>query len=336
MENIQLASLADDFKIYDNYQLKDLLLVSLLEDYINDKEIFKNLSDILISNNIISDRKLLSDNTKITRMNIMQKLSRFKKHNTINNNFTRLNDIGSGAFGTVSRVVNKCDNNEYAIKKIYIKKDKKYDKTLKEVILMSKLNHPNIVRYHNSWMDMDIPMGDNMNNAIMNPVPTLNIQMELCNMTLKTYLKNRDNVNNAHVKKIIEGIINGVRYIHSQNIIHRDLNPNNILLDKELNVKIADFGISIKEGELVDDNPSYAYGDPLYTAPEVRNNNLITKRCDIYSVGVIYYELLNVFNTNMERVISMNKIQTDHPLIQNMVCPYNKRIKDLNLCYKYI
>jgi len=329
----------DEVNYYNNKKLdmKELLLATLLEDYINDNDRFAKISNLLFNNNIITDMSTISDSTKLLRQSILQKLSGLKDRSNINNNFTKIEDLGAGAYGVVSRVINKCDNNEYAIKKVPIKKGTLYEKRLKEVVLMSKLNHPNIVRYHNSWID-SIKEDDtnNNNNILIKPVPILNIQMELCDRTLKEYIQQRKTINLDENKKIMEGIINGLDYIHKNGIVHRDINPNNILLDSELNVKITDFGIAISDGETITENPSYIYGNPIYVAPEV-NNGIITKKCDIYSAGVLFFELINMFKTNMERIISISNISnTDSDLVSVMISPYENRIDDISKCLQYL
>src|SRR5690606_5880277 len=127
------------------------------------------------------------------------------------------------------------------------------------------------------------------------------IQMELCSLSLADYLDDRnysgkdDFVKDA--KNIFGQIIDAVKYIHSQDIIHRDLTPRNLFLDDDLNVKIGDFGLSkkSKEDKLLSTYDSY--GNIMYMAPEELDDYKCSKKSDIYSLGIIYLELLTNFNT---------------------------------------
>jgi serine/threonine-protein kinase len=87
---------------------------------------------------------------------------------------------------------------------------------------------------------------------------------------------------------IKQGIVNGIKYIHDANIIHRDLKSDNILLAKNLQPKITDFGFSIFTNE----HPDYFSGSYDYTAPEALNNEDQTQKSDMFSIGVIIAEMI--------------------------------------------
>lgn len=310
-------------------EVKDLLLIALLENYIDDPNNFSLISNYLIKNNIVN-KNAVSKNVKPIRNSIIMELNKFKINKYCDSNeFEMIEHIGEGAFGTVDRVKNKFDNKEYAIKHIPIEKDKKYMKTLNEVKIMADLKHDNIIGYHNSWVSQDISNNESsIKNSLAKCNPTLHIQMELGYMTLRDYIDDRTEINIDDNIKIIQGIVEGVKYIHSKGYVHRDLNPNNILLSKDLIVKISDFGIAVKEGDPIYDNPSYMYGNPLYTAEEVYEK-IITKKADIYSIGMIYYELENLFTTRMERAIAMRNIDTNNEIIIGMTKKYESRLDTL-------
>ncbi|KAK6185308.1 hypothetical protein SNE40_007570 [Patella caerulea] len=161
------------------------------------------------------------------------------------------------------------------------------------------------------------------------PIVQLYIQMELCQQTLQMRLLNR----NSKLKdikdlvdykeenlKIIHQILTGVDYIHSKGLIHRDLKPRNIfLLEPGLHVKIGDFGLATEDvlGGVSKDtiiapspdvkdsfkleNLTSGVGTSTYAAPEQLTGNYYDSKSDIYSIGVILFEVFNVFNTEMER-----------------------------------
>lgn len=85
-------------------------------------------------------------------------------------------------------------------------------------------------------------------------------------------------------------IVFGVKYLHSMNIIHRDLKPDNCLFDCNNRMKIADFGVSKRNSN---QNPEFQTlcGTPLYMAPEVFLDEPYDKTVDIWSLGVMFYEM---------------------------------------------
>lgn len=144
--------------------------------------------------------------------------------------------------------------------------------------------------------------------------PVLYIQQELCKHSLAEYIKSR---NYKHQQIILEevnhlmlGILKGLHYIHSENILHRDINTSNIFVTENGTAKIGDFGISTK---LINDSKiaiiSDEYGTALYRPPEQLQYNIYTTASDIYSVGIIYFELINMFLTESERIRSIEQLK---------------------------
>ena len=92
-------------------------------------------------------------------------------------------------------------------------------------------------------------------------------------------------------RRFFQQLISGIEYSHRLKIVHRDLKPENVLLDDDLNVKIADFGLSnvIKDGDFL----KTSCGSPNYAAPEVIRGGLYTgPEIDVWSCGVILYVML--------------------------------------------
>ncbi len=93
-------------------------------------------------------------------------------------------------------------------------------------------------------------------------------------------------------RRFFQQLISGIEYSHRLKIVHRDLKPENVLLDDDLNVKIADFGLSneIKDGDFL----KTSCGSPNYAAPEVIRGGLYTgPEIDVWSAGVILYVMLS-------------------------------------------
>ena len=123
-------------------------------------------------------------------------------------------------------------------------------------------------------------------------------------------------------RRFFQQIMSGVEYCHRHNVVHRDLKPENLLLDQNLNVKIADFGLSnmMTDGEFL----RTSCGSPNYAAPEVISGKLYAgPEVDIWSCGVILYALLcGTLPFDDEHVPTLfRKIKCKN----NCIVPYVKR-----------
>uniref|UniRef100_A0A9J8BRS3 Eukaryotic translation initiation factor 2-alpha kinase 1 n=2 Tax=Cyprinus carpio TaxID=7962 RepID=A0A9J8BRS3_CYPCA len=355
--------------------------------------------------------------------------------------FEEIASLGKGSYGKVFKVTNKLDGQEYAVKKILIKKVKREDcmKVLREVKVLSSLQHPNIVGYHTAWMEhvqpatfpaLEKPLQkdgctqensnssngsfivfehseqaegkenqvalenlsvkpstskEEMGHAVcpknarnpQNFVPcvflgkpraTVNkcraakwesstlseddlsqnhahevqfhlmlyIQMQLCERSLKDWIQERnlrttegplmsvgELVDSEHALQILKKILEGVEYIHSRGIMHRDLKPRNIFLHgPECHVKIGDFGLAC-QNIIMDEHerlPSSSQasvntahtsgvGTFVYAAPEQLKGSHYDSKSDLYSIGVIAFELFQPFGTEMERVHTLEELR---------------------------
>lgn len=163
------------------------------------------------------------------------------------------------------------------------------------------------------------------------------IQMEFCSgNSLSSFLLKQDSeLLESDVFFIFKETLNGLCYIHSKGVIHRDLKPGNIFITSKGEIKIGDFGLatinsdSLKEKvengkqilnesslnlckafeKLAKDFHSTKIGTPLYQAPEQENSTTYDSRADVYSLGVILFELLNSFKTLHEKVNVINKLR---------------------------
>ncbi|MCK8606565.1 Stk1 family PASTA domain-containing Ser/Thr kinase [Apilactobacillus ozensis] len=111
-------------------------------------------------------------------------------------------------------------------------------------------------------------------------------------MNLKEYIKKNYPISNSRIVKIMRQILLAVREAHSHNIIHRDLKPQNILIDKKGHVKITDFGIAVVLSKYSMTQTNSIVGSIHYLSPEQAMGEMATKKSDIYSLGIILYELL--------------------------------------------
>lgn len=152
---------------------------------------------------------------------------------------------------------------------------------------------------------------------------TLYIQMALCQLTLKQWLAIRNCtepldpksalvplkvVNNDTVKEILRQLLKGLQYIHSKGIVHHDIKPSNIFVQMDngkLLVQLGDFGLACP---LQSVRHSLAFGTKLYAAPEQLAGECNSKS-DMYSLGIVLFELVETFITDMERNKSIEELK---------------------------
>lgn len=382
--------------------------------------------------------------------------------------------IAHGGFGEVCQAKNKLDQKVYAIKKVKLVESQPdiCQRTLREVNVFSNLNHPNVVRYHSSWLEYgfteftsldneDVTDGLNSSENRFTPPPgpselvsldvdlfgshfgnfnvgllkeksqklisykkstenlndgvfldetdgtpesnennddtqsvcsspdekptrkrtpslgrsfssgdvplhhteqeeisycrgkfydsnlrkalnmTLFIQMELCQLTLRQWIDERNQSTNQSLSQInkrvnleiLKQILLAIKYIHDEGLIHRDIKPANIFLNfpekNMINLKIGDFGLA--RDDISPKTPTghfdqtdapfpcnalhHSYlshtigvGTAVYAAPEQKFSRYYSNKVDIFSVGIIMFELFQPFNTDMERLKSFDEL----------------------------
>ncbi len=203
---------------------------------------------------------------------------------------------------------------------VYVAKNKKGEKVLLKVLsnklvdaetlnrfkrearILAKLDHPNIVKVNEwnfgeecSFISFEYFESDNLRKIIR-----------------------ENNLSEEQKIKIVADILTGIDYLHKNGVIHRDLKPDNILVDKNLQLKITDFGLSfLNDDEFTTRNYSIV-GTPGYMAPEQLQGKTATEQTDLFAVGIIVYELFlgknpfiagdfnqtlnNVLNFNLEKI----------------------------------
>lgn len=316
------------------------------------KDIIKNNSDIITKINkddiiyflINKISELLSLNTsikpivyknhfvtKLKSLNIFDESLDYKDKSTIISqimksefqkiiNSTYVSDLSefiSDKNKTILKMYNQLDECVYAIKKLKWKNDL----ILKEIRIMSKLYHRNIVRYHNVWVQSKFStqmicnnLGENKD---VNDKKYILLQMELCKYDLKQYLSNNKNLSLQNKLNICREICNGLAYIHSKKIVHMDIKPENILYGFDGLFKISDFGLSEKiESKKIMITDDFDTGGTFgYAAPELYECDSFTIKSDIYSLGMTFlYIFVNPF-TMMEFLNSYKNLKSNKKII---------------------
>ncbi|XP_038717264.1 serine/threonine-protein kinase STY13-like [Tripterygium wilfordii] len=162
-----------------------------------------------------------------------------------------------------------------------------------EVAVWHKLDHPNVTKFIGATMGSSDLHIQTENGHVGMPSNMCWVVVEYCpGSALKSYLiKNRrKKLAFKVVVQLALDLARGLSYLHSKKIVHRDVKTENILLDKQRNVKMADFGVARLEAS----NPHDMTGETGtlgYMAPEVLNGNPYNRKCDVYSFGICLWEI---------------------------------------------
>ena len=264
-------------------------------------------------------------------------------------NYKVIKLIGKGSFGEVYKVSK--DNKFYALKMYKISNElnnsnsltqKEKNENLKsienEIKILSQLDSPFIVKLYEVF-------SINLNEEVYNIKDEKNdeqmmcLVLELCeNGDLNDKIKEKKQKNELFIEKEIlhyfYEILQGLYYLHKNRVLHRDLKTLNIFLTKDNHIKIGDFGVSKK---LINNN-IYAYtfvGTPYYLSPEICQNKAYDEKSDVWSLGVIIYELITLnkpFDSQSQMGLFMKILKgKPAPIIKTIKHNYSNKLIELVL-----
>ena len=218
-------------------------------------------------------------------------------------NYTILSPLGEGGMATVHLAHDTKFDSNVAIKLLnteYTHNENIRKRFLSEAKSMFKMSHPNIIKVTDLIDDGD----------------TVAFVMEYVEGdTLKEYIERKGKLSDDEIKSIFSQMLDAVGYVHKQNLVHRDIKPSNFMVDPEGKVKLMDFGIAkntdANAAEYTQTGTGMQMGTPMYMSPEqVRNTKEVTKSSDIYSLGVVLWQMVTGTKPYDTKTISSFDLQT--------------------------
>jgi len=194
--------------------------------------------------------------------------------------YEKLEKVGEGTYGVVYKAKDKVTNETVALKKIRLEAEEEGvpSTAIREIALLRELSHVNVVSLKN----------------IVHDKTKLYLVFEYLDQDLKHFMdaNRKEGINMVDIKSYVHQMLSGIAYVHSNRVLHRDLKPQNLLLNKNGELKLADFGLARAFGV-----PVRAYTHEVvtlwYRAPEILlGASHYSTPVDVWSIGCIFAEMV--------------------------------------------
>lgn len=236
-----------------------------------------------------------------------------KKGHLLNERYKIIKKIGSGGMADVYLARDTILERDVAIKALrseYVNDAEFTTRFDREAQAATSLTHPNVVSIYDIGEEEDI----------------LYMVMEYIDgLTLKEYIQQNGPIEVEEAVDIMKQIVSAIMHAHENDIVHRDIKPQNILMNGFGQAKVTDFGIAIALSATSLTQTNSILGSVHYLSPEQARGGMATKKSDIYSIGIVFYELLTgrlPFSGQSPISIALKHLQNETPSVRR----YNQNI----------
>ena len=230
--------------------------------------------------------------------------------------------IGGGGMSNVYLAHDIILNRDVAMKILrydFTNEEELHRRFQREALSATSLTHPNIVSVY------DVGEDEDMHYIVMEYIK---------GKTLKQYIQEFSPLSAARSVHIMKQLTSAITHAHENGIIHRDIKPQNILMDEDGNVKITDFGIATSLGATSYTQTNTVIGTVHYLSPEQARGGIATEKSDIYALGIVLYELLTgelPFSGESAVSIALKHLQSETPSVRDFDATIPQSVENIVL-----